>query len=331
MKEVILISVRAGDGGAKAFGACCARWQSNGWPVDFLRRVAFPFDDERWLVEVKKAARAREIAGDWQVDKILQEYSEADVAEAPLFRFVHTGGQPMVATGRTHRLDLSHVTEYSSENACKRCGAGARQIAPLRFTAGALNKLTTGFATLSVAWCELVLISQTLRNEIKDSIGVKLPLRELEVSAPRGARLREKWWQLDADEVVAPEHLESRRLVEQRCALCDGVRVENPPEAGFVWGGYWLAEKSLGSSKAPPVVRMPYWEGDLDMAPGGGVRLAPYRSMLFRGDVARWLMTKGITKLFFTPIIWRTASVPSPRAIHCDERHIPRDDAPWKK
>jgi predicted nucleic-acid-binding Zn-ribbon protein len=261
--------------------------------------VAFPIERQAWQAEIEALVRRGDIEPDWYVKQIEQRFTKDEVASAPLFWPIHTGKTPDVPNSKDGRWDLTCVTRVDGSRICNKCGVGGVVASPLRIPAGSLNKLSK-FARLDVQHDQFLLISEELAESLSSETGADLPLKEIEATG--GGRLKMKWFQLDPQVAVPVEAIRDVRFVRKPCPKCGAIFIEQPT---LTLDTYHTIEKRvLDRRPLPPVVNSPFWEGSLDRAEDGTVRVMPWRRVWFRGDLGRVLMRMKVPRLELTPIIY---------------------------
>jgi hypothetical protein len=232
-------------------------------------RLLVPLGNRTWKRRLREAADSGLISKDWERDVCIQyfvqEYSEEDVGNAPLFSLVHVGHDIRIPTPRGEDIiGLCHFTQVDRSGMCTLCHSGARQVGLLRIRGGELN--TCGrFGDIMIGANEFYLLAESLVDEIEQECSCDLPRREVEAM---GSRPRERWFQLAPEfmlpaAAVLPVHSGKKRV----CRACGSVQFDSPPD---VFGSYdTLSKAGLAKAKLPPVVLCPILQGELKQCPDG--------------------------------------------------------------
>jgi hypothetical protein len=304
MERFWVVTISAPQKRGSAFDRVVADWSKRGYvfqdrPTRVIpsRRLLVSPVDRRWKREADSAVKAGALDS-WTIDYVETVYSQQDIASAEVFRVIHTGRCINFKTGKDHIARVSDIADWETSGACPRCGAGVRQISPLRLLGSELNKAGR-FASIWLGSNTFWMVSAGLRREIERGCGEKLPVREVELTGK--TRSKERWWQLAPSWAPRPSDVKIsgyRRLI---CSKCRAVSC-GAPAAVLVLQPYSLAARTF-PKRTPPFFWDSVWGGSLDLSPDGRVGSAPERGLWLRGDVARVLRSARIPGLDLTPVL----------------------------
>jgi hypothetical protein len=258
-----------------------------------------PMTDRAWRSRLRKAVESGAVEADWMEDSIIQRYSAEEVRAAPLFQPIHAGRSIEFPQGRDRKAGVCQLVSVDESAACGGCGAGVRQEGEIRVPAAEIDKcgsMASIWLGPNVFW----MLADRVVKALEAVCGEPIPRREVVTTGK--ATARERWWQLLPESSVLEGGIKEHRSARRVCSQCGAVWlsvVDGPP------GRHFTARQAAWCEKVvPPVVRSPFWEGELTRFDDGRVKHFPERALWFRGDVARHLAAEKIRGLDLHPIIW---------------------------
>lgn len=258
-----------------------------------------PVSDSAWRTELLKAVESGAVDDDWMEDGIIQTYSPKEMRTAPLYFPIHTGVDIQFPQGSDRKAGVCHLCTVDDSAACGECGAGVRQAGPIRLPASELNRCRV-MASIWLGPNVIWMLTERVITDIEVACGVSVPRREVETTG--SASTKEKWWQLVPEWSVPGDEIAEHRSARRVCGQCGAVWLDAGDD---VPGMYFTASRSAwGDRLVPPIVRSPFWDGQLNRFENGRVIHFPEQAMWLRGDVARLLAARKIQGLDLCPIIW---------------------------
>lgn len=309
MIEELQITVYPRQDANARFAAWLALREAPGFRVDRERWAklhdavdVYVSPSDQAVFRVFDDAKAKGLIERWDRVHIFQRYSPSEFAASPLFAVVHVGRCVEVPKGTDNIAAISHFVDFDVVPACSNCGAGATQTGAMRIPGAELNKAGR-FASIMIGNNEFLMASETVVDALAAAAGgVTLPLRRVE-SIGR-TKAKEQWFQFFPLDELPIAACHEGRWVRQICPKCEAVRLTSPGDDLAV-GGYFMVSKELlgGTRLVPPIVRAPYWYGDVERFDDARLITVPDRRIWLRGDVGRALAAMKIRGLDMVPVL----------------------------